>query len=129
MRTRLARPLALTAAAMLALYLHLVRQNRLSLAELGFRRPTPRLFHLLWQIPVSILVCGSLQGIFLVWLSSLGVDTASAGTADDPLADIAALPEGTRRLLNPHRYHVSLGASLQARRDALIATLRDRHGL
>lgn len=25
-------------------------------------------------------------------------------------AEIAALPEGTRRLLNPHRYHVSLGA-------------------
>ncbi|ALW89266.1 nicotinate phosphoribosyltransferase [Deinococcus actinosclerus] len=44
-------------------------------------------------------------------------------------AEIAALPEGTRRLLNPHRYHVSLGAALQARRDALIATLRDRHGL
>ncbi|PPB48732.1 CPBP family intramembrane metalloprotease [Arthrobacter pityocampae] len=81
-----------TAAAMLALYLHLVRRNRLSLAGLGFRRPTLRLFHLLWQIPVIILVCGSLQGIFLVWLSSLGVDTASAGTADDPLADIAALP-------------------------------------
>lgn len=80
-----------TAAAMLALYLHLVRRNRLSLAELGFRRPTPRLFHLLWQVPVVILVCGTLQGIFLVWLTSLGVDTSAAGTADDPLADIAAL--------------------------------------
>ncbi|MBG6225374.1 membrane protease YdiL (CAAX protease family) [Arthrobacter sp. CAN_A2] len=80
-----------TAAAILALYVHLVRRNRLSPADLGFRRPSPRLFHLLWQIPVIIVVCGSLQGIFLVALTSLGVDTASAGTADDPLAEITAL--------------------------------------
>ncbi|WP_258069864.1 CPBP family intramembrane glutamic endopeptidase [Arthrobacter sp. SX1312] len=79
-----------TVAAILALYLHLVRRNGLRPADLGFRRPTPRLFHLLWQIPVIILVCGSLQGLFLVALTSLGVDTASAGTAD-PLAEISSL--------------------------------------
>ncbi|UBV41630.1 nicotinate phosphoribosyltransferase [Deinococcus taeanensis] len=44
-------------------------------------------------------------------------------------ADLGALPDGTRRLLNPHRYHVSLSETLQARRDALITDLRDRHGL
>ncbi|WP_043442303.1 CPBP family intramembrane glutamic endopeptidase [Arthrobacter sp. L77] len=81
-----------TVAAMLALYLHLVRRNRFTPADLGFRRPTARLVHLLWQIPVIIIVCGSLQGLVLVALTSLGVDTASAGTADDPLAEIAALP-------------------------------------
>jgi membrane protease YdiL (CAAX protease family) len=75
----------------LALYLHLFRRNRLTPADLGFRRPTPRLFHLLWQIPATIIVCGSLQGIFLIALASIGVDTASAGAADDPLADIINL--------------------------------------
>ncbi|GAA5435768.1 nicotinate phosphoribosyltransferase [Deinococcus aquaticus] len=42
---------------------------------------------------------------------------------------LASLPDGTRRLLNPHAYHVSLSAALQGRRDALITDLRDRHGL
>ncbi|WP_425544421.1 nicotinate phosphoribosyltransferase [Deinococcus depolymerans] len=44
-------------------------------------------------------------------------------------AELRRLPDGTRRLLNPHAYHVSLSAALQGRRDALIAALRDRHGL
>ncbi|WP_245896137.1 nicotinate phosphoribosyltransferase [Deinococcus irradiatisoli] len=34
------------------------------------------------------------------------------------------LPEGTRRLLNPHLYRVSLSAELQRRREALIEHLR-----
>lgn len=80
-----------TAAALLALYLHLVRRNHFRPADLGFRRPTPRLFHLLWQIPVTIVVCGALQGIFLVALTSIGVNTTSAGTADDPLTEITNL--------------------------------------
>jgi membrane protease YdiL (CAAX protease family) len=80
-----------TAAAILALHIHLFRRNRLTPADLGFRRPTVRLFHLLWQIPATIIVCASLQGIFLIALTSIGVDTASAGTADDPLADIVDL--------------------------------------
>lgn len=80
-----------TAAAILALYIHLFRRNGLTPTDLGFRGPTPRLFHLLWQIPVTIIVCGLLQGIFLVALTSIGVDTASAGTANDPLADITNL--------------------------------------
>jgi membrane protease YdiL (CAAX protease family) len=81
----------ITAAAILALYIHLFRRNRLTPADLGFRRPTPRLFHLLWQIPVIIIVCGLLQGIFLLALTSIGVDTTLARTADDPLADIINL--------------------------------------
>ena len=36
---------------------------------------------------------------------------------------LARLPEGTLRLLNPHTYRVSLSAGLQASRDALIAEL------
>lgn len=80
-----------TAAVILALYIHLFRRNRFILVDVGFRRLTPRLFHLLWQIPAAIIVCGSLQGIFLIALTSMGVDTASVGAADDPLADIVNL--------------------------------------
>lgn len=80
-----------TAAAILALYIHLFRRNRLTPADLGFRRPAPRLFHLLWQVPVIIIVCGLLQAIFLLALTSIGVDTALTGTADDPLAEIINL--------------------------------------
>ena len=39
-------------------------------------------------------------------------------------AELARLPEGTLRLLNPHPYRVSLSADLQASRDTLIRTLR-----
>lgn len=81
-----------TAAAILALYIHLFRRNRLSLADVGFRRPTPRLFHLLWQIPATILTCALAQVLVFAALALTGVDTASAGTADDSLTGIANLP-------------------------------------
>lgn len=42
---------------------------------------------------------------------------------------LAHLPEGTRRLLNPHTYRVSLSEKLQERRDILMHDLRERHGL
>ncbi len=77
-----------TAVIFLALYLHLFRRNRLSLGDLGFRRPTRRMFHLLWQIPVSMLAAGVLQGLFLAALAPLGVDTSSAGSSDDLLSDV-----------------------------------------
>ncbi|CAI3798215.1 CPBP family intramembrane glutamic endopeptidase [Pseudarthrobacter sp. MM222] len=82
---------AVTAAAILALYMHLVRRNHLTPADLGFRRPTPRLFHLLWQIPVTIIVCAFMQALSLGLLTLAGMDTTTAG-ADDPLTDIAGLP-------------------------------------
>jgi amino acid transporter len=57
-----------TAVIFLALYLHLFRRNRLRPSDLGFRRPTRRMFHLLWQIPVSMLAAGVLQdSSFLRW--------------------------------------------------------------
>lgn len=83
---------AVTAAAVLALYIHLVRRNNLTPTDLGFRRPTPRLFHLLWQIPVSIIVCACLQGLSLGLLTLTGLDTTTPGAAADPLTDIAGLP-------------------------------------
>lgn len=83
---------AVTVAAILALYFHLVRRNNLTPADLGFRRPSPRLFHLLWQIPVAIIVCACIQGLSLGLLALTGMDTTTAGAADDPLTDIAGLP-------------------------------------
>lgn len=81
-----------TAAAMLALYIHLIRRNGLSLGGLGFRRFRPRMLHLLWQIPSAIVISGGLQSLFLVALTDLGVDSSSAGTSNDALARIADLP-------------------------------------
>ena len=43
--------------------------------------------------------------------------------------ELAGLPAGTLRLLNPHRYRVSLSAELGQRRDTLMAELQLRHGL
>ena len=79
----------ITAAAILALYLHLFRRNNLTPADLGFRRFTPRLFHLLWQIPATIIVCAIMQGLSL---ALTGIDATTAEAADDPLADLAGLP-------------------------------------
>lgn len=79
----------ITAAAFLALYLHLFRRNNLTPADLGFRRFTPRLFHLLWQIPATIIVCAIMQGLCL---ALTGIDATTGEAADDPLSDLAGLP-------------------------------------
>lgn len=81
-----------TLAAMLALYFHLIRRNGLSLGGLGFRRFSPRMLHLLWQIPSAIVISACLQGLFLAALANLGIDSPSAGSSNDTLARIAVLP-------------------------------------
>lgn len=79
-----------TAATYLALYFHLFRRNKLTPADLGFRRPTARMFHLLWQIPVTIIACACLQGLSLALFALLGADTESAGSAS--AMEIGGLP-------------------------------------
>lgn len=81
-----------TAAAMLALYIHLIRRNGLSLGGLGFRRFRPRMLHLLWQIPSAIVISACVQGLFLAALTNLGIDSTSAGSSNETLARIADLP-------------------------------------
>ncbi len=81
-----------TVAAMLALYVHLIRRNSLRAWDLGFRRLTPRMFHLFWQIPVAILAGAFFQLLVLGLLAWAGLDLGSAGARDDPLDDIATLP-------------------------------------
>ncbi len=43
-------------------------------------------------------------------------------------SELARLPEGTLRLLNPHTYRVSLSRALQTSREALIAELQGAEG-
>lgn len=81
-----------TTAVFLALYIHLFRRNHLTPADLGFRRPTRRLFHLFWQTPVILIACAGLQLLFLGFLSTLGVDTSTAGSNSGALADIGRVP-------------------------------------
>jgi membrane protease YdiL (CAAX protease family) len=81
-----------TSTSILALYFHLLRRNRLSLRDLGFHRPTARMFHLIWQIPASILAAGMLQGLSLTTFSALGGDVPAAGPGGDPFSVITTLP-------------------------------------
>jgi membrane protease YdiL (CAAX protease family) len=80
-----------TAAAMLAVYVHLVRRNSLTPADLGFRRPGLRMLHLLWQIPAAVMACLLAQGLFLGLLSLISIDTSVAQSTNDPLDDIGGL--------------------------------------
>ena len=56
---------AATVVAIAVGYEVLIRRGRLSLAQLGFVRPTWRLLHLLWQTPVAILVSAALGALVL----------------------------------------------------------------
>lgn len=81
-----------TSAAMLALYVHLIRKHRLSLSDLGFRRFRPRMFHLLWQIPAAIVIAAIIQGLVLIVVGLLGFDNSSMSASNETIADIARLP-------------------------------------
>ncbi len=81
-----------TAAAMLALYFHLIRKYALSFRDLGFRRLSPRMFHLLWQVPVAIIASACVQGLALAAFGMFGMDTSQAGASNSPLAEVTGLP-------------------------------------
>lgn len=71
-----------------------LRQQDADFSDIGFRRPTLRLLHLVWQIPVILILLISVQGIMFVLT---GIDPASytdspAGTSSTSLmADMAPL--------------------------------------
>jgi membrane protease YdiL (CAAX protease family) len=77
-----------TVAVMVSLYLHLMRRNQLTFADLGFRRPSSKILHLLWQIPAALATAMGIQSLFNIVLGSIGINT----TSDDPLKDIVGLP-------------------------------------
>ena len=60
-----------TTAAMVALYVHLIRRYGLSFGDLGFRRVAPRMFHLLWQVPAAIIASACIQGLALAAFGQL----------------------------------------------------------
>ncbi|WIM67090.1 CPBP family intramembrane metalloprotease [Corynebacterium breve] len=71
-----------------------LRREGLGLSDIGFHRPTLRLLHLTWQIPVILILLISVQGIMFVLT---GIDPASytdspAGTSStSPVTDMTPL--------------------------------------
>jgi membrane protease YdiL (CAAX protease family) len=81
-----------TAAAMLALYVHLIRKYGLSFGDLGFRRLSPRMFHLLWQVPAAIIASACVQGMSLAAFGQFGLNTSAVGASNSPLSLVTGLP-------------------------------------
>lgn len=75
----------LTAAPVLALHLYLGRRHALTWTDLGFRRPTWRLLHLLWQLPATLVVGALTQGVVTAVTSGGSMDSARP---DDVLDDL-----------------------------------------
>lgn len=74
----------ITLAAVAAVYLHLVRANRLTPAQLGFARPGWRLLHLLWQIPLMIIAAGGVSALVVTTLTDrTPQDAARSGVFTD----------------------------------------------
>ncbi|ROP44867.1 CPBP family intramembrane glutamic endopeptidase [Pseudokineococcus lusitanus] len=80
--TLLAVGLPLHSLAVLATVHVVLRRAGTGWVALGFRRPTARLWHLLWQLPVLLLAALAVQALVLLPLGA-------APPADDALADIA----------------------------------------
>lgn len=75
---------------------------------------------LTWQDPRVVVMQGGQR---------TGGGVALADLQARAREDLAHLPEGTLRLLNPHTYRVSLSRELQERRDTLMGELREKHNL
>lgn len=76
---------AISVAVLVSLYLHLIRGNRYTFADLGFRRPGRSMIHLLWQIPAAIGAGYGAQYIFITILNLIGLDA----TSENSIGDIA----------------------------------------
>ncbi len=81
-----------TLAAVVAVYLHLVRANGLTPAQLGFARPRWRLLHLLWQIPAMIVAGAAVSALVLTRL--MGRTPQDAARSQGLTADLPSLAPG-----------------------------------
>lgn len=81
-----------TLAAVAAVYVHLVRANRLTAAQLGFARPRWRLLHLLWQVPAMIIAGAAVSALVLSRL--LGRTAEDAAGSQGVFADLPSLSPG-----------------------------------
>ncbi|MET1036256.1 MAG: CPBP family intramembrane glutamic endopeptidase [Arthrobacter sp.] len=77
------------ALAMLAVIRHFLRRGGITLAALGFSRPTWRLLHLLWQIPVIIIAVLATQGLVF---AATGSDPGGSPGGIDSLATSGGPP-------------------------------------
>lgn len=82
----------ITVAAAAAVYLHLVRANRLTPAQLGFAEPRWRLLHLLWQIPAMIIAAAAVQALVVTTLTERTPEEAAR--SGDLFTDLPLLPTG-----------------------------------
>lgn len=82
----------ITLAAFAAVYVHLVRANRLTPAQLGLTRPRWRLLHLLWQIPVMIIAAAGVSALVVTTLTDRTPDQAAR--SGDLLTDLPSLSAG-----------------------------------
>lgn len=80
--TLLAVGLPVHSLAVLATVHVVLRRAGTGWGALGFRRPTARLWHLLWQLPVLLVAALAVQALVLLPLGA-------APPADDALADVA----------------------------------------
>lgn len=78
----------ITAAALLGVFFHLLRRNRLSLSRLGFRRPGWRFLHLLWQTPLVVICAMAAEALTL---RSLTGSPNRAGQSSDLLSDLSSV--------------------------------------
>jgi membrane protease YdiL (CAAX protease family) len=77
----------LTAVSLTMVGLVVRRSRGLTLRALGFRRPTWRLLHLLWQIPVTFIVAAAASGLILTTFFD-GGDTGSVGGMSQHIDDL-----------------------------------------
>lgn len=66
-------------------------RHRVTWSALGFTRPTRRLLHLLWQIPVVLIALLAVQGVALLLLGGNGVSTDSSSSGVDGLDPASAV--------------------------------------
>ena len=82
--TVLALTLPLHSLAVLAVVHACLRRSGTGWGELGFRRPTARLLHLLWQVPALLVVVLFVQGLTFLVLGE--VRTSGDGALEDVTA-------------------------------------------
>jgi hypothetical protein len=81
----------LTVASVLALHLYLGRRHALTWTDLGFRRPTWRLLHLLWQLPATLVVAANTQAAVSALTSGGSTGAPRDGALDELLTGSALL--------------------------------------
>lgn len=82
---------ALTIFALIAVVL---RRENLRLSDIGFHRPTLRLLHLAWQVPIILVLLISVQGIMFVLtgVNPASYTDSSADTSSTfPVTDVAPM--------------------------------------